>query len=327
MAIAICCVGFNCCQYDRSHYMIKPIFKVVEEGQKEDFARFVLEPLEPGFGNTLGVALRRVLLTGIEGSAVTSVKINGVKHMFSTLPGLKEDVIELILNIKNLRVKMAEEKEEGKLSLEVTGPGEVTADNIEATDGVEIINKDLYLGSLADKKSKLEMEMTVERGLGYSLAEERKISTIGVIPIDAIFSPVLRVNYKVEQTRVGRQTNFDKLVLDIWTDGTITPSIALVQASKILVGYFTRVFEQDEDVVIEQVTGSANVSDEAMKMTVDELDLPTRIYNSLRNAGIETVGQLLTTPKKELMNYRNLGAKSLSVIEESLREKGIDFTI
>lgn len=307
--------------------MIKPIFKVVEEGQKEDYARFVLEPLEPGFGNTLGVALRRVLLTGIEGCAVSSVKINGVKHMFSTLPGLKEDIIELILNVKNLRVKMAEDKGEGKLTLEVTGPGEVTASDIEATDGLEVINKDLYLGSLSDKKSKLEMEMTVERGLGYSLAEERKISTIGVIPIDAIFSPVIKVNYKVEQTRVGRQTNFDKLVLDVWTDGTISPSIALTQASKILVGYFTRVFEQDEDIVIEQITSSANVSDEAMKMTVDELDLPTRIYNSLRNAGIETVGQLLTTPKKELMNYRNLGAKSLNVIEESLKEKGIDFNI
>lgn len=305
--------------------MIKPIFKVIEDSQTDDFARFVLEPLEPGFGNTLGVAIRRVLLTGIEGSAITSVKINGVKHMFSTLPGLKEDIIELILNIKNLRVKMAEGKDEGKLSLEVTGPGEATAGEIEETDGVEIINKDLYLGSLADKKSKLEMEMTVERGLGYSLAEERKISTIGVIPIDAIFSPVIKVNYKVEQTRVGRQTNFDKLILDVWTDGTITPGVALEQASRILVGYFTRVFEQDEDVVIEQVTGSVNISDEAMKMTVDELDLPTRIYNSLRNAGIETVGQLLTTPKKELVNYRNLGAKSLSVIEESLKEKGIDF--
>lgn len=307
--------------------MIKPIFKVIEEEKTEDFARFILEPLEPGFGNTLGVALRRVLLTGIEGSSVTSVKINGVKHMFSTITGLKEDVIELILNIKSLKVKMAEGKDEGKLSLEVTGPGEVTAESIEAVEGVEIINKDLHLGSLADKKSKLEMEMTVERGLGYSLAEERKISTIGVIPIDAIFSPILKVNYKVEQTRVGRQTNFDKLILDVWTDGTMAPDIALEQASKILVGYFTRVFEQDEDIVIEQVAGGANVSEEAIKMTVDELDLPTRIYNSLRNAGIETVGQLLTTPKKELMNYRNLGAKSLSVIEESLKEKGIEFSI
>ena len=307
--------------------MVNPTFKVVEDEVKTDYARFVLEPLEPGFGNTLGVALRRVLLTGIEGAAVTSVKINGIKHMFSTLPGLKEDIIELILNIKMLRVKLAEDKKEGKLTLEVTGPGQITAGDIEAADGVEIINKDHYLGSLADKKGKLEMEMTVERGLGYSLAEERKISTIGVLPIDAIFSPVVKVNYKVEQTRVGRQTNYDKLVLDVWTDGTVEPSYVIEQAGRILVSYFMRVYEQDDDVVSEQITATPKVSDEVMKMTVDELDLPTRIYNSLRNAGIETVGQLLTTPKKELMNYRNLGAKSLSVIDESLKEKGIEFNI
>lgn len=305
--------------------MISPTFKVNEIEASADHARFVIEPLEPGFGNTLGVALRRVLLTGIEGAAVTQVKINGIKHMFSTLPGLKEDIIELILNIKMLRVKMAEEKKEGKLTLEVSGPGQITGEDIEVTDGVEIVNKDHYLGSLADKKAKLEMEMTVERGLGYSLAEERKISTIGVLPIDAIFSPVVKVDYKVEQTRVGRQTNYDKLILDVWTDGTIEPSVALEQAGRILVSYFIRVYEQDDEVVSEMASIVPKVSDEVMKMTVDELDLPTRIYNSLRNAGIETVGQLLTTPRKELMNYRNLGAKSLTVIEESLKEKGIEF--
>ncbi len=307
--------------------MINPTYKVVTEEETSEYARFVFEPLEPGFGNTLGVALRRVLLTGIEGATVTSVKINGVKHMFSTLPGLKEDIIELILNIKMLRVKMSDAKREGKITLDVTGPGQITAGDIETTDGIEIVNPEHYLGSLNDKKAKLEMEMTVEKGLGYSLAEERKISTIGVIPVDAIFSPVTKVNYKVEQTRVGRQTNYDKLVLDVWTDGTVSPSAILEQAGRILVSYFMRVYEQDEDVVIEQVSASPKLSDEVMKMTVDELDLPTRIYNSLRNAGIETVGQLLTTPKKELMNYRNLGAKSLSVISESLKEKGIEFSI
>lgn len=318
--------GFNCCLRDKNN-MIKPTFKIIEEDARNDYARFVVEPLEPGFGNTLGVALRRVLLTGIEGSAVTSVKINGVEHMFSTLTGLKEDIIELILNIKSLRVEMAESKNEGKLKLEVTGPKEITAADIEVTDGLEVVNKDLYLGSLADKKSKIQMEMTVERGLGYSLAEERKISTIGVIPIDAIFSPVVKVNYKVEQTRVGRQTNFDKLVLEVWTDGTIAPSATVEQAGKILVSYFTRVYEQDEVVEIERAVEGPKLSDDLMRMTVDELDLPTRIYNSLRNAGIETVGQLLTTPKKELMNYRNLGAKSLSIIAEALKEKDIEFTV
>lgn len=307
--------------------MLNPNFKVSEEINQIGFTRFVVEPLEPGFGNTLGVALRRVLLTGIEGAAVTSVKINGVKHMFSTLPGLKEDIIEVILNIKNLRVKLADGKKEGKLTLEVTGPGKVTAKDIEVTDGIEIINPDHYLGSLADKKSKLEMEMTVERGLGYSLAEERKISTIGVLPIDAIFSPITKVNYKVEQTRVGRQTNYDKLVLDIWTDGTIEAVSALDQAGRTLVSYFKQIYEPQADDVGEDAPRTVSLSDSILKMTVDELDLPTRIYNSLRNAGIETVGQLLTTPKKDLMTYRNLGAKSLSVIEDALEQKGIDFNI
>lgn len=306
--------------------MIKPTFKVVQEEVKEDYTRFVFEPLEPGFGNTVGVGLRRVLLTGIEGAAVTSVKINGVKHMFSTLPGLKEDIIELILNIKMLRVKMSDSKTEGKMTLEKAGPGQITGADIEVTDGIEIINKDHYLGSLSDKKAKIEIEMTVEKGLGYSLAEERKISTIGVLPIDAIFSPVVRVNYKVEQTRVGRQTNYDKLVLDVWTDGTIKGADALEQAARILVSYFMQVYEQDEEVVAAEIAVDSKISEDLMKMTVDELDLPTRIYNSLRNAGIETVGQLLGTPKKELMNYRNLGAKSLSVIEDSLKEKGIDLS-
>lgn len=307
--------------------MITPSFKIVEEEARADYARFIVEPLEPGFGNTLGVALRRVLLAGIEGSAVTSVKIHGVEHMFSTLPGLKEDIIEFILNVKSLRVSMSDAKKEGKLTLEISGPKEITGADIEVTDGVEVVNSDHYLGSLSDKKSKIQMEMIVERGLGYSLAEERKISTIGVIPIDAIFSPVVKVNYKIEQTRVGRQTNFDKLVLDVWTDGTIKPSAAVEQAGRILVSYFMRVYEQDEVLDEALVMEGPKLSDDLMKMTVDELDLPTRIYNSLRNAGIETVGQLLTTPKKELMNYRNLGAKSLSVIAGVLKEKGIEFSV
>jgi DNA-directed RNA polymerase subunit alpha len=306
--------------------MNNPKFKTIEEKKEQGYARFVVEPLEPGFGHTLGVALRRVLLTNIEGAAVTSVKIDGVRHLFSTLPGLKEDIIELVLNIKTLRVKLAEGQEEARISLSATGPGEITAESIEVSEGVEIVDKKHYLGSLADKKSKLSCEMTVERGTGYSLAEERKISTVGVIPIDAIFSPILRVNYKVEPTRVGRQTNFDKLILEIWTDGTIDPKLALDQASNILVSYFRQVYEPNETSDIEKPLVSSSLSDEALKMTIDELDLPTRIYNSLRNAGIETVGDMLGTPKKELMGFRNLGAKSLSIIEDSLKQRGITLT-
>jgi len=300
----------------------------IDEKKQEGFTQFVIEPLEPGFGHTLGVALRRVLLTGIEGAAVTSVRIDGVRHIFSTLPGLKEDIIELILNIKTLQVKLADGKKEGRMELSVTGPGKITAKDIEAGEGVEIVNKEHYLGSLNDKKSKLEIEMVVEQGTGYSLAEERKISTIGILPIDAIFSPVTRVNYRIEQTRVGRQTNFDKLVLDVWTNGTVNPRSALDQASKTLTSYFSQIYEPKvQEGTLEPVLANSSIPEESLRMTIDELDLPTRIYNSLRNAGIETVGQLLAIPKKDLMTYRNLGAKSLSVIEESLRQKGIPFNI
>lgn len=305
--------------------MLNPNFKVTEEKRENGYVQFVIDPLDPGFGHTLGVALRRVLLANIPGAAVTSVRIDGVKHMFSSLPGLKEDIIELILNLKTLRVKLAEGQDEARMTLSATGPGQITAKNIEVSEGVEIANPDHYIGSLADKKAKLEMELTVERGFGYSLAGERPISTVGVIPIDAIFSPIQRVNYKVEQTRVGRQTNFDKLILEVWTDGTIDAKDALDQSSKLLVAYFKQVFDpmSQNDVASDDIAVSSSVSEDLLRMTVDELDLPTRIYNSLRNAGIENVGQLLTTPRKELMQYRNLGAKSLSVIDESLKAKGI----
>src|SRR3989344_146649 len=301
-------------------------FKTIEETAEKGYSKFVIEPLEPGFGQTLGVALRRVLLTSIEGAAVTSVKIDGVRHLFTSLPGLKEDIIELVLNIKTLRVKLAEGKDEGKMTLSAQGPGEIKASQIETSDGVEIVDPNHYLGALADKKSKINMEMTVERGAGYSLAEDRRISTIGTIPIDAIFSPVLRVNYKVEQTRVGRQTNFDKLILEIWTDGTTDAQDAVKQASKLLVSYFHQIYEPSETSDSEKTAVTTGIPEDAMKMTIDELDLPTRLYNSLRNAGIETVSDMLSTPKKELMGFRNLGAKSLSIIEDSLKERGITLT-
>ena len=306
--------------------MIQPSFKVLEEKKEKGYTQFVIEPLEPGFGNTLGVALRRVFLTNIEGAAVTSVKIENVRHMFSTLPGLKEDVIEIIFNIKTLRIKLPEGVNSATVTLSKTGPGEITASDIETKDGVEVVDPKHYIGSLADKKSKIEIEMTVERGLGYSLAEERKMSTVGVIPIDAIFTPISKVNYKVEQTRVGRQTNYDKLILEVWTDGTVDAKDALEKASNILVSYFKQVFDPNGAAIGGEATASvSSVVPDGGNITVDELDLPTRIYNSLKNAGIETVTDLLTTPRKELMTYRNLGAKSLSIIEEALGKKGIAF--
>lgn len=305
--------------------MRNPSFKIEVKTAEQNYGKFVFEPLNPGFGHTLGNALRRVLLTGLPGAAVTSVKIDGIRHQFSTLPGLKEDIIELILNIKNLRLKL--EGERATIKLLAYGPGEVRADKIETPSEVEIINKELYLGSLSDKKSKLEIEMEVEAGYGYTLAEERKISTIGVIPIDGIFTPVVRVNYKVEETRVGRITNLDKLILEIWTDGTIEPERAVDEAAKILTSYFIQIYEPKVQAPEEGIAITPSVSEDVLKMSVEELDLPTRIYNSLKNGGIETVGQLLGTPKKELSQIRNMGAKSISIIEEKLREKGVALNV
>ena len=305
--------------------MIDPIFTVKELKNTGDYAQFAIGPLEPGYGYTLGHAMRRILLTSIPGASITSVKINGVKHRFSQLPGLKENIVDFLLNIKGLSVKLTGSKKTATLTLSVKGPAEITGKDVEESDGVEVINKDHYLGYLSDKK--LEMEMTVEEGYGYSLAEERDIEELGVIPTDAIFTPIQRVNYAVKATRVGRRTNLDELVLDIWTNGSVSPKEALDETAKILSTYFMQIYEPKTTPTNDNVAISPSVSDDLLKLTIDELDLPTRIYNSLRNGGIETVGQLLGTPRKDLVSMRNMGAKSISVIEEKLREKGISLTV
>ncbi|MBI2032101.1 MAG: DNA-directed RNA polymerase subunit alpha [Candidatus Levybacteria bacterium] len=304
--------------------MVEPVFKIKEEKVGEDYGEFVIEPLDPGFGHTLGNALRRVLLISIPGVSVTSVKISGAKHKFSTIPGVKENIVELLLNIKGLNFKLLNSKNSSTVKLSVKGTKEVTAKDLEPSEDVEIVNKGHYLANLADKKAKLEMELTVERGLGYSLAEERRTNTLGVIPTDAVFTPVKRVNYEVSATRVGRQTNLDKLTIKIWTNGVVNPKDALEEAAKTLSAFFHQVYEPKAVDVLETATVSTGASDTALKMTVDELDLPTRIYNSLRNGGIETVGQLLETPRKELISMRNMGGKSIAIIEEKLKEKGIE---
>lgn len=308
--------------------MIDQKFTVKELTNADGYGEFAIEPLEPGYGYTIGNALRRVLYTSISGAAVTSVKISGVKHKFSTVEGLKENVVDLLLNIKELNLRLADNKDSATITLSKKGVGQITADDLEETDGVEVVNKEQYLGSLSGKDSKLEMELTVARGLGYSLAEENKAGTVGLIPTDAIYTPIRRVTYSVEATRVGRQTNLDKLILKIWTNGTVDPKVSLEQAAQILTRSFQQIFEPNApEVENEEVPAVTNLPESAMKMTVDELDLPTRIYNSLRNGGIETVEQLLQTPRKDLISMRNMGGKSLSVIEEKLKEKGISFTI
>ncbi len=308
--------------------MIDQKFTVKEITNAEGFGEFAIEPLEPGYGYTIGNALRRVLYSSISGAAVTGVKINGVKHKFSTVEGLKENVVDLLLNIKELNLRLADSKDSATLTLSKKGAGEVTAGDLVATDGVEVINKEQYLGSLSGKDAKLEMELTVKRGMGYSLAEDTRTGTVGIIPTDAIYTPVRRVTYAVEATRVGQQTNLDKLILKIWTNGTVDPKESLEEAARILARSFQQVFEPNAtEETNEEAPVVSNLPESAMKMTVDELDLPTRIYNSLRNGGIETVEQLLQTPRKDLISMRNMGGKSLSVIEEKLKDKGISFSI
>jgi DNA-directed RNA polymerase subunit alpha len=307
--------------------MVDPTFKVKEEKGTEEYGVFVIEPLEPGYGHTLGNALRRVLLASIPGAAITSVKISGAKHKFSTVPGLKENLVDFLLNVKGLNLKLLNTKSEAIVRLSVKGEKEITAKDLELPEDVEVVNKDHYLGFLSDKKGKLEVEFTVEKGMGYSLSEERRTSALGVIPTDAIYTPIRRVNYEVSATRVGRQTNLDKLTLKIWTNGVVTPREALDESARILSTYFGQVFEPKSMEVAETVVSHAGVSEGVLRMTVDELDLPTRIYNSLRNGGIETIGQLLDTPRKELISMRNMGGKSIGVIEEKLKEKGISLQV
>jgi len=302
-------------------------FKIKEIASAPDFGEFVIEPLEPGYGHTMGNALRRVLYTSISGTAVTSVRITGVKHKFSTLPGLKENIVDLLLNIKELNLRLPENKASATVKLSVKGAKQVTAKDLEATDGVEIINKDQHIGSLSGDKAKLDLELTVEKGYGFSLAEERRATALGVITVDAVFTPVRRVTYSVSATRVGRRTDLDKLTIKVWTNGTVTAKEALNHAAKILTSYFMQIYEPKATAATtEGSLPTSSVPQEILKVTIDELDLPTRIYNSLRNGGIETIEQLLNTSRKDLVSMRNMGGKSISVIEEKLQEKGISLT-
>lgn len=301
--------------------MTDPMFEIKEEKKEDGYGRFVLSPLEQGYGLTIGNSLRRVLLTSLSGVAVTSVKIAGVKHQFSTLSGLKEDIVEFVLNLKKVRFSGKLEKS-AKATLDVSKPGEFKASDIKVSGGIKISNPELVLGTL-NKGAKVQAEMTIESGVGYSPAEDRAVESIGLIPVDASFSPVKRVSYKIEETRVGRLTNYDKLVMEIWTDGTVKASDALVEAAKILLSYFGQIVnpkkvekakEEEKDEL--GLTG---------KLSVEEIGLPTRVSNALIKAGFETVESLAHAKKEDLVKVRNLGEKSLKIIAAALGSKGVEF--
>ncbi|MCJ7805395.1 DNA-directed RNA polymerase subunit alpha [Patescibacteria group bacterium] len=301
--------------------MNEPMFEIKQETKEGNYGKFVVSPLENGYGNTLGNSLRRVLLTSLPGAAITNVKISGVKHQFTTLKGMKEDVVEFLLNLKKVRLSYSGEKPV-KASISVKSAGEVKAKDIKVPANVKIANPELVLANLA-KGAKLDAEMEIEGGTGYSPAEDRMTSTVGLIPLDAAFSPVLRVNYKVEETRVGRLTNYDKLTLEIWTDGTIEPKEAFTQASKVLVSYFNQIVSPKKVVKTEEK--ETDTLGPVGKLSVEEIGLPTRVANALLKAGYETVEQLVKAKKEDLVKVRNLGEKSIKIIAVALSEKGVPF--
>lgn len=294
--------------------------KISHDGNNHE-GFIIIEPLPQGFGMTLGNALRRVLLSSLPGAAITQAKITGVSHEYSTVKGVKEDVVQILLNLKKIRLSVEGDKPV-KFELDIKGPKEVKASDLDIPAGVKISNPDQTIATLADNKTRLEMELTVEKGVGYVPVDDRRGFGIGIIPLDANFTPITKVNYKVEATRVGQITNFDKLTLEITTDGTITPAESVKEAAKILTDYFTVLVEQkktpkkekEDDVIKPKIDKTA---------TIEELELSTRITNSLKNAGIETVDDLMNAPKEDLVKLKNMGAKSLSDIEEKLREKGL----
>jgi DNA-directed RNA polymerase subunit alpha len=305
----------------------KPKIECVERNEKNTYGKFVVEPLERGYGMTLGNSLRRILLSSLPGAAVTSVKIDGVLHEFSTVPGVMEDVTDVILNIKGLAIKMYTD-EARILRIEADGEGIVTAGDILTDADVEILNPELKIATV-DKGGRLFAEMTVEKSRGYLLADKNKRPDhiIGVIPIDSVFSPVHKVNYTVTDTRVGQITDYDKLTLEVWTDGSISPEEATSLSAKVLNDHlklFIGLTDRISSVEI-MVEKEEEAKDKILEMTIEELDLSVRSYNCLKRAGINSVEELIQKTEEDMIKVRNLGRKSLEEVEQKLHELALAF--
>lgn len=302
----------------------------VEATATDTYAQFIAEPFDRGYGHTIGNSLRRVLLSSLEGASITSVKIKGVQHEFSTLPGVVEDVVQIVLNLKKIRFRHnSENKEPRILSISVDKQGVVTAGDIKEDNHFEVINKDLVICTL-DKKTRFDCEFEVRVGRGFSTWEDNKRpdTPIGVIPIDSIFSPVTRVKYTVENTRVGQNTDYDKLILDVWTDGRVSPSDAMLQSAAILRKHLDVFVNYDESAVEFEAAPEAQSEENSelrklLNMSVNEIELSVRAANCLNNANITTVGQLALKSEAEMLRYRNFGKKSLTEIKEKLAELGL----
>lgn len=305
--------------------MEKPKIECVELAEDNSYGKFVVEPLERGYGITLGNSLRRILLSSLPGAAVTSVKIDGVLHEFSTIPGVVEDVTDIILNLKQLSLKVYTE-ETKTLRIEAEGEGVIRAGDIHTDPDVEILNPDLHVATL-DKNGRLVAEITVGKGRGYVPADQNKTPDmpIGVIPVDSIFSPIRRVNYTIEHTRVGNRTNFDKLTLEVWTNGTIRPDEACSWGAKILKEHLELFLSLTDDADAIEVMQEKDENDrnKLMEMTIEELDLSVRSYNCLKRAGINTVAELCAKSDEEMIKVRNLGKKSLEEVKQKLAAIGL----
>ena len=304
----------------------KPQIECIETPGDASYGKYVIEPLERGYGTTLGNALRRIMLSSLPGTAATSIKIAGVQHEFSTIPGVKEDVTEIVLNVKSLLTKLHCEGTK-TVFIEAAGPCEVTAGDIKSDGEVEVLNPELHLATL-DVGATLSMEITLSHGRGYVSAERNKAvraGTIGVIPIDSIYTPVYKVNYTVENTRVGNMTDFDKLTLEVWTDSTLTARDAVSLGAKILCDHFALFTDLsdtlgDKSIVVEK---AADTQNKVLEMTIEELDLSVRSFNCLKRANINPVADLISKTEDEMMKVRNLGRKSLEEVINKLAMMGL----
>ena len=307
----------------------KPKIEIAEISEDNRYGKFICEPLERGYGTTFGNSLRRMLLSSLEGAAITSIRIDGVLHEFSTIPGVRDDVTNIVLNLKELCLKMAS-NEPRIIRIDVEGEKEVTAADIICDADIEILNPDLHIATV-NEDGKLKIEMTVERGRGYVPADKNKKpdDTIGVIPIDSIFSPVKRVNYTVQDTRVGNVTDYDRLILEVWTDGSLRPEEAVSKAAGILVMHLKLFQNMDglpEEEEEEEATFPEEEEDDSSKvldMTIEDLDLSVRSFNCLKRANINTVADLAEKTEDDMMKVRNLGRKSLEEVKKKLEELGL----
>lgn len=304
----------------------KPNIHKVEE--TDNYGKFVVEPLERGYGTTLGNSLRRVMLASLPGAAITSINIDGVLHEFSTVEGVTEDVTQIILNLKKVSLRIDSEDAKN-LELDVKGPAEVTAGDIQGDGDVTILNPDLHIATVADG-AELHIQMTADKGRGYSSADDNKARmdlAIGVLPIDSIYTPIERVNYTVENTRVGQNNDYDKLTLDVWTNGSLTPTEAVSLAAKILTSHLTMFVNLTEEAQSAQVMVEREEShqEKVLDKTIEELDLSVRSYNCLKRADIQTVKDLTERTEADMMKVRNLGQKSLDEIKVKLNELGVGF--